>query len=186
MAMITSGVSQVYAGTSATNSLMVGYSAGKNYVARYSFKTDANGGSHVSWELPRSSFSGNGTVPPLRWYIGTSSNSHINAGVSTTTYHGSVTVSDNGGFDAFSGSADVVLMPNTTYYLWIFPATVTPGYYWLAESDKATLETSGAAGLVHIDNGGSFESYQVYIDNGSSWDMYIPYIDNGSSWDLCG
>ena len=186
MSTITSGLPQVYAGASATNLKLVGYNGGKNYVARYSFKTDATGGSHISWKLLNSSFSGNGTVPPLRWYIGTSSNSHINAGVSTTKYHGSVKVSDNGGNDAFSGSADVVLMPNTTYYLWIFPATSTYGFYWLDVEDKATLETSGAAGLVHIDNGSSFDSYQVYIDNGSGWDMYIPYIDNGSGWDLCG
>ena len=41
-------------------------------------------------------------------------------------------------------------------------------------------------GLVHIDNGSSFDAYEVYIDNGSSWDRYVPYIDNGSSWDICG
>lgn len=40
-------------------------------------------------------------------------------------------------------------------------------------------------GLVYIDNGSSWDAYQVFIDNGSSWDQYIPYIDNGSSWDQC-
>ena len=40
-------------------------------------------------------------------------------------------------------------------------------------------------GLVYIDNGSTFEAYQVFIDNGSSWDQYIPYIDNGSGWDEC-
>lgn len=39
-------------------------------------------------------------------------------------------------------------------------------------------------GLVHIDTGSEWNTYQVYIDNGSSWDLYIPYIDNGSGWDL--
>ena len=48
----------------------------------------------------------------------------------------------------------------------------------------ATVTTSGGAGLVYIDNGSKWETYQVYIDNGSSWDLYMPYIDNGSSWDL--
>jgi len=42
----------------------------------------------------------------------------------------------------------------------------------------------GSKGLVYIDSGSGFESYQIYIDNGSSWDLYAPYIDNGSSWDL--
>lgn len=41
-----------------------------------------------------------------------------------------------------------------------------------------------AQGLVYIDNGSSFDAYQIFIDNGSSWDQYVPYIDNGSSWDL--
>lgn len=42
------------------------------------------------------------------------------------------------------------------------------------------------AGCIYIDNGTSFDAYQVYIDNGTSWDLCIPYIDNGSSWDIIG
>ena len=41
-------------------------------------------------------------------------------------------------------------------------------------------------GVVYIDNGTTFEAYQIYIDNGTSWDLYVPYIDNGSGWDLYG
>lgn len=41
-----------------------------------------------------------------------------------------------------------------------------------------------ANGLVYIDNGTSFDAYQVFIDNGSSWDQYMPYLDNGSGWDV--
>lgn len=60
--------------------------------------------------------------------------------------------------------------------------------------NKLALRTTGnitveakweAQGLVYIDNGNSFEAYQVYIDNGTSWDQYVPYIDNGTSWDMC-
>lgn len=40
-------------------------------------------------------------------------------------------------------------------------------------------------GVVYIDNGASFDAYQVFIDNGTSWEQYIPYIDNGSDWDIC-
>lgn len=41
-------------------------------------------------------------------------------------------------------------------------------------------------GVIYIDNGTTFEAYQIYIDNGTGWDLYIPYIDNGSSWDSYG
>lgn len=40
--------------------------------------------------------------------------------------------------------------------------------------------------VVYIDNGGSFDAYEVYIDNGTSWDLYEVYIDNGTSWDSTG
>lgn len=41
-------------------------------------------------------------------------------------------------------------------------------------------------GVVYIDNGTSFDAYQVFIDNGTDWEQYIPYIDNGTDWDVCG
>ena len=40
-------------------------------------------------------------------------------------------------------------------------------------------------GVVYIDNGSSFDAYEIYIDNGSSWDRYTAHIDTGSSWDDC-
>lgn len=183
MATIETSKSQVYEGTSAVTTKIVGYNGGKNYVARYSFKTDSMGASKVSWEIGGNSVGG-GTRPSLRWYITTSSNSHINAGASTNIYHSTVEVKNTNGYDVFYDSADAVLLPNTTYYLWIFPNTTAYGFYYLGGTDKATVTTSGGAGLVYIDNGTKFEAYQCYIDNGSSWDLYIPYIDNGSSWDM--
>ena len=181
---IVSSLPQVYAGTEATDSLMVGYSK-KNYVARYAFTTGSEGASSVSWKLGGNSLGG-GTAQTLRWYITTSSTSHINAGATTTKYHGNVTTYNDGGYEGWSGSVDMVMLPNTTYYLWIFPSVATYGYYWLYEGKKATVTTSGSAGVVYIDSGSAFEAYQCYIDNGSSWEAYMPYIDNGSSWDLSG
>lgn len=163
---------------------IVGINSGKNQVVRFTFTTDSNGASSVSWSLPNNS-KGAGTAPALRWYIGTDPNSHLNAGASTTVYNGNVSVSNDGyGNLTFSGSANMVLVPNTIYYLWIFPGTTTYGFYYLTENQQATLTTSGGAGVVYIDNGSSWDLYQCYIDNGSGWDLYIPYIDNGSSWDI--
>ena len=185
MATITSGASQVYAGTSADTQKIVGYNGGKNYVVRYAFKTGSEGASSVSWKLGGNSLGG-GTAQTLRWYITTSSTSHINAGSTTTKYHGNVTIYDDGGYDGFSGSVDMVMLPNTTYYLWIFPSVATYGFYWLTANEKATLTISGAAGLANIGNGSFSEAYQCYIGNGSSFDTYMPYEGNGSSWDLSG
>lgn len=163
---------------------IVGINAGRNQDVRFTFTTDSNGASAVYWALPNNSM-GSGTAPALRWYIGIDPNSHINAGSSTTVYNGNVSVSNDGyGNLTFTGYADMVLAPNTTYYLWIFPGTTTYGFYWLTANQQATVTTSGSAGVVYIDNGSSWDAYQCYIDNGSSWDLYIPYIDDGSSWSV--
>lgn len=145
MATITSSASQVYEGSAPSSVKIVGYNARTNYVARYSFVSPAIGASGVSWSIPRN-YIGGGTAPTLRWYITTSSTSHINAGASTGAYHGTVTATDvGGGSYTFTGSADIVLLPSTTYYLWIFPATTTYGFYNLTHSQAAAVTTSGAS-----------------------------------------
>lgn len=185
MATITTSAVQAYSGTSTSTTRIVGRNASKNCVARYSFTTDSVGASTVSFEIPKNSV-GSGTRPPLRWCITDSASSHIDAGSSTTNYDGTVTVTDVQGWDVFTGSVNKVLSPNTTYYLWIFPNTSTYGFYYLGGNYTATVTTSGAAGVVYIDNGTKLEAYQCYIDNGSGWDLYAPYVDNGTGWDVCG
>ncbi len=51
---------------------------------------------------------------------------------------------------------------------------------------QETISSGTYGGYVYIDNGSSFDKYEVYIDNGSSWDRYTIHIDNGSSWDTYG
>lgn len=41
-------------------------------------------------------------------------------------------------------------------------------------------------GVIYIDNGSGFDTYEIWIDNGSGWDQYQAFIDNGSGWDECG
>ncbi len=53
-----------------------------------------------------------------------------------------------------------------------------------AISINATLPAL-SQGVIYIDNGTSFDAYQIWIDNGSGWDLYEAYIDNGSGWDKC-
>lgn len=186
MTTITTTEKQLYNGGLTTNvQHVVGYYSEKNQVVRYTFTTDANGANFVSWSLLKN-YIGGGTAPNLRWYIGIDPSSHINAGISTTTYSGDVAItnSDGAGTYTFSGESDMVLLPNTTYYLWIFPNTTTYGWYNLTELVQATITISGASGIVYIDNGTRFDAYQFYIDNGTNWDLFVPYIDNGTNWDL--
>lgn len=73
-------------------------------------------------------------------------------------------------------------------------ATIAISVQIYKDNDGSTKNLSGtstvaitpynAGGYVYIDNGSSWDKYEVYIDNGTSWDKYQVYIDNGSSWDL--
>lgn len=160
---------------------VVGISNRKNRVARYQFITTAEGSSHQEI-LYYSSGLGGGSHIPVRFYIGTDPNSHTNAGVNSE-YHGTLTLGSDK--ETFTGSSNVLLLPNTTYYIWFFPGSTTYGYYAWRSSKTSTLTTSGGAGLVYIGNGSTYDAYQVYIGNGTSWDLALPYVGNGTGWDLC-
>ncbi len=179
---ITPSALAAYSGGAAisTASAVAGYSSG-NRVVRYTFKSPSTGASAVSITCTGAS-SGDGGWPSLRFYITESSTSHKNAG-SGSTYTGTLTKgTTSGGSNKYSGSANIILQPNTTYYLWIFPATTTYAWcYWNTTLSNATITTSGSAGLVYIGN----EAYQAYVGNGESWDVYMPYIGNGTGFDLC-
>lgn len=184
MAIIVTTEKQTYTGgVLEISSQIVGYALSKNRVVRFTFATDNIGASHVSWFL-ENNYLATTNAPSLRWYMGTDPASHVNAGASTATYCGEVTATTNEGVTKLSGDADIVLLPNTAYYLWIFPSTANHGYYNLTELQQARVTPSGGAGLVFIDNGSTLEAYQAFIDNGTGLDLCLPYIDDGSKFNL--
>ena len=81
-----------------------------------------------------------------------------------------------------------VLQPGQTYYIYVFDSFTWPAGWgqrqFITTSVQITVNETNA--VVYIDNGTTFEPYEIYIDNGSSWDLYQAYIDNGSSWEPCG
>lgn len=160
-------------------SSVVGFANNVNRCVRFKFKSPASGASHVAI---KGMFSvGDGEAIKPRWYITTSDSSHANAGADAA-YHGELSISLEGGAYPGTGEADVLLLPNTTYYLWLFPQDDT--YGWWYHGKEFTITTTGAAGLVRIGDGSKYASHIAHIGNGSGYDKYIPYIGNGSGWDL--
>ena len=163
-------------------------------VLRYTFTTPAEGASSFSLLISRCDDNPNGGNPALRFYVTTSEDSHMTAVGGSYAYDGTLTrryVSGNEwNYEYYSETISKVLLPNTTYYLWVFPATNNVGtaffpcdeYQYYTEYCSMTVD--GGAGLVYIDNGSSLDAYQCYIDNGSSWDLCLPYIDTGTGWDM--
>lgn len=183
MATIVTTEKKTYGGGVLDGTQVVGYISSKNRVVRFTFTTDALGASHVSWYL-ENNYLASSNAPALRWYIGTDPESHANAGASTDVYNGDVTAATSGGTTTLAGSAGMVLLPNKTYYLWIFPSVAAYGYYNLTERQQARVTPTGGAGLVYIDTDGKLEAYQALVDNGTGWDLCVPNIDNGIGWDL--
>lgn len=156
-------------------------------VVRYKFTTPISGTNKVSAIFYFAGMYSSATTyyVPLRFFIGTDPESHVNADA-TYAYTGELTMLE--GNLTLVGEADIVLLPNTTYYLWVFPGADKKyscyNWDWNAIYGRTYLELLGAAGVFYIDNGQSFDIYQCYVDNGNGWDLCIPYIDNGQSWDL--
>lgn len=182
MATITTGAALYYKSGTSGVSAVVGYESKSNRVARYKFTAPSTGASSVSIRINNVSFGEGSKTSAIRFYITTSADSHINAGASAA-YNGTLSLtSSNGTYDA-TGAANVLLLPNTVYYLWVFPGSTYYGWwYW---NTPATLTTSGGAGLVYIDNGTKLVPAIPYIDTGTGWVQAMPYIDNGSTWVLC-
>lgn len=120
-------------------SAVVGYESRTNRVARYAFVTPSTGATSVSLNFT-GTWPGNGAVPSLRFYIGTDADSHVNAGADST-FTGALKMQTDG--ITWTAAADILLLPDKTYYLFVFPATTDFGWYqWAGTS---TLTTSGGS-----------------------------------------
>ncbi len=188
MATVTLSSPEFYMGGTSGVSHVVGYGDAANRVVRYTFTTPSYGGSKFSFSFTNVTvYNGFNKVTPeesLRFYVGSDASSHANAGASSE-YSGSAVVTAVDSGYTVTGEVETKLDANSTYYLWLFPSTTYWGLLWWDDA-VPSAEVTGAQGVVYIDNGTSFDAYQVYIDNGTSWDLYIPYIDNGTEFVLYG
>lgn len=123
-------------------SAVVGYESSSRRVCRIKFTAPSTGATAVmiTWHTAGR---GNGSHIPIRFYIGTDPDSHTNAGYDYA-YTGSLTIGED--WLTFTGSANILLLPNQVYYLWIFPGEDTFGWYTAYRANyTSTLVTSGAA-----------------------------------------
>lgn len=123
-------------------SAVVGYESGVSRVARYSFTSPKSGASAVELTLSGLTFtSGTGGTRPtaFRFYIGTDPLSHANAGMDTPC----TGLVEGEGSD-FTGTAQVLLLPDTQYYLFLFPNTAYLSWMSL-ELAAAVLTASGGS-----------------------------------------
>ena len=121
-------------------SAVVGYESLSNRVVRYCLHTGQSGAGQVALAFS-GNWKGSGTLPKLHFYIGTDPDSHADAGASAP-YTGTLAAN---GYD-YSGSAEVMLLPDTDYYVWVFPATQVFGWIqWSYVPGAAVADCSGGA-----------------------------------------
>lgn len=122
-------------------------SAGAVCVCRYKFTTDAYGATGISFRLNnvrctvRGSSSSDDSIGRMRFAVGTAAEAYVgykgNKGCAITAYSYA---------DKYaSGSLSVKLLPNTVYYLWVFPASNFSGTTRF-NLGSCTLKTSGVYG----------------------------------------
>ncbi len=135
-------------------------------IARYEITAPSIGASSVSIRFVGWSDAG-GTRPSyLRYYIGTDPSSHTDANANSPY---TCRLSRSG--SAFVGSADIVLLPSTRYYVWVFPDDFsTYGWmYWSIGAQDGKMETSGAAASVLSGSNGTLgSSHTLHLHRYSS------------------
>ena len=127
-------------------SAVVGYESSSNRVARYSFVCPDGGATAVSLAFS-GNWTGRGEKPKLAFYIGTDPDSHADAGKGATA---TGVLSLQPDYYSYAGSAEVLLLPGVTYYIWVFPTTAVFGWMqWGYDPGDAVITLSGAA-ISHI------------------------------------
>ena len=138
------GVTAVLGKESASNVSTYGWRVG-----RYEFTSPADGANHISFRL-HYGYIGEGSAVGLRFYIGTDAESH-KTGNPSSEYTGNVSFAKDGDVYTFTGEADIVLLPNTKYYLWLFPRANTWGWYGAVFNEANRTVTVGGTSIYVLD-----------------------------------
>ena len=161
-------------------SSVIGYADRSNRVVRYSFVAPSTGASGVSLSITGLVY-GDGTRPQsFRFYIGTDPNSHVSAGAGT-----GCTGILNMGADkvSFSGSASILLLPNTTYYLFLFPNTTEYGWFSM-ELATTVLDSTGGSYSVPTLSASTVtmgQALTIYTNRHAGFTHTITYVFGNTS-----
>lgn len=152
-------------------------------VARYTFTVPELGAakSNVTFHIGGLD---DGKAIPLRFYIGTDPESHAMAGAESP-YTGDLTLAED--WLSFTGEASAILIPGKTYYLWVFPASDTYGYYsWGRSGYTSTIETSGASAVIPVVRGGRWYGILNCVVRNGKWFLIAPCVVRGGKWYYIG
>ena len=165
-------------------STVVGYESESTRVVRYTIQAPPEGAQSVRLTFYTAGRRGEYSKHiPIRFFIGTDPDSHANAGADAE-YLGQLILGDD--FLTFTGSAEIILLPNQTYYVWAFPGENTAGWYYWEYSPVHTMETFGTAFLIPVNYRGSWWHTLVHcIWEGKMWMCAMCVAMNGK-WYLAG
>ncbi len=173
-----------YKGGSSGASKVVGYEDSSRRVARYTFTAPDVGAQKISLTL-RTNGRGNGSHIPIRFFIGTDPDSHANAG-SESEYTGTLEL-DTDNYVVFTGAADIILLPDKTYYLWVFPGNDTYGWYsWQDIDDASTMDTEGVAFLLPVVVDGAWRRIMLHVTKGGKFFLIAPCVVKDGKWHYFG
>lgn len=148
-----------YKGAISGFSRVVGYEDNSRRVVRYTFLAPETGASGQTL-LFRTLGLESGAKIPLRYYIGSDPESHVNAGTEYE-YTGELTLGEDQ--RTFTAECRVLMLPGRTYYLWVFPGEDTYGYYgWDSLDGPSEMEFTGAGFILPVVKGGAIEHRAVF------------------------
>ena len=168
MAYSVTATAQAYSAGSVTSSKWIGYSGSTIRTVRYEFTTGSDGATAISFSFQGPTKpTGDSTAASINWYVTTSKTSHASAGESATK-NGTCSASLNGSTYAWTisvSNGSVKLLPNTTYYLWLFPNHSNGNYYLTINSSWATS--------MSITLDGTYKSYTLTFSQGAGTNLEV-------------
>lgn len=169
-----------YGGVEQASSSCVGTTWDGNYVrtvvCRYKFTTNAYGATSFTFKTTRGycdirgSSSSDDQIGRMRFAIGTNAtqysttkSSSVGTAITDFAYGGS-------GTGYVAGSSSTKLLPNTTYYLWVFPAANFASYvrFGIGNCTITTSGTYGTASTISANNGMFGSGIPVTLTNSVS------------------
>lgn len=150
-----------YAGGTSGASFVIGWESKRNRVVRFSFTTGSSGATSITISTTAGTIEHEQGVAYTRipFYITRSSTSHANANLADGFAVTGYITGSNG--NAYTGTVDIILKANTTYYVWFFPPSKDYGWsYW--------HNVSGSYTTSHTESGTSKFTLSISAGTGSS------------------